>query len=132
MNSRYISNKVKQNVLAKQNNKCAASVKDYNCLLWITNGGNFDESGYEFDHIDEYSITKNNCEENIQALCPNCHAVKTKRFKKNKHLFTTSELNNGSAVMEIDNTNIFSKKRKIKDTFSDPNTNSDTCMNIDN
>lgn len=118
MNSRYIPVAVKQNVLIRQNYKCAASIKDYNCLLWIINEGYFDESGYEFDHIDEYSITKDNSENNIQALCPNCHAVKTKRFKKNKNLFTTNQLNSGKGLMEIDK-DVDKKKRKIKNELMD-------------
>jgi 5-methylcytosine-specific restriction endonuclease McrA len=108
--TRYISQKIKQNVLQRQEYKCA-KIKDYRCLLWICNNGIFDEAGYEFDHIEEYSITKNNLEDNIQALCPNCHTVKTKRFLKNKNIFTTIELDNGAGLMDID---IYSnKKRKI-------------------
>ena len=106
--SRYISDKIKKNVLERQENKCA-KIKNYKCLLWISNDGIFDEAGYEFDHINEFSITKNNLEDNIQALCPNCHAVKTKRFLKNKNTFTTTEMDNGLCFMDIDNS---SKKRK--------------------
>ena len=111
MSKKYISNSVKQLILSRQNNKCAASVKDYKCLLWIVNEGTFDEAGYEFDHIDEYCISKDNSETNIQALCPNCHAVKTKRFLKNKNTFTTTEMNGGACFMDIV---IDSKKRKMK------------------
>ena len=106
--SRYISNKIKKNVLQKQEYKCA-KIKDYKCLLWICNNGIFDDAGYEFDHIEEFSITKNNLEDNVQALCPNCHAVKTKRFLQNKNIFTTIELNNGAGLMDID---ICSKKKR--------------------
>ncbi len=109
--TRYISEKIKQNVLQSQEYKCA-KIKDYNCLLWICNNGIFDEAGYEFDHIEEFSITKNNLENNIQALCPNCHAVKTKRFLKNKNIFTTIELNNGAGLMDID-VQKYKKKRLI-------------------
>ena len=45
MSKKYISNSVKQLILSRQNNKCAASVKDYKCLLWIVNEGTFDEAG---------------------------------------------------------------------------------------
>ena len=50
--------------------------------LWEKQGGNkgsFDESGYEIDHIIEYSLTGNDSIENLQALCSMCHKTKTKR-----------------------------------------------------
>jgi hypothetical protein len=102
MIKRYISIIVKNNILQKQNYKCANSIKNYKCLLWTTNNGFFDEAGYEFDHIDEFCLTFDNTLNNIQALCPNCHAVKTKRFMNNKKKFTTSELDNGADVMDIE------------------------------
>jgi hypothetical protein len=115
--SRYISENIKKNVLQFQNYKCAnnpnipaLNLNDYKCLLWICNDGNFDESGYDFDHIDEHSITSNNSISNIQALCPNCHRVKTKKFMRNKQLFTTRQMANGAELMDID---ISIKKRKI-------------------
>lgn len=115
-NSRYISEKTKKLVLEFQNYQCAnnpikpaLNLHDYKCLLWICNHGLFDESGYDFDHINEHSITSDNSIYNIQALCPNCHRVKTKKFVKNKHIFTTSELAEGREIMDIDKPN---KKRK--------------------
>ena len=51
--------------------------------MWIKSGkkqGNFDESGYEIDHIHEFSQTHDNNESNLQALCKTCHGVKTSRF----------------------------------------------------
>ena len=114
MRSRYISGKIKKSVLESQNYKCAnnpnasaLNLNEYKCLLWICYDGIFDESGYEFDHIDEYSITLDNSLSNIQALCPNCHSVKTKKFIKNKQLFTTTQMSNGHELMDID------KKRKL-------------------
>ena len=114
--SRYISTKVKEQVLIRQNYKCANSpdkpalnLIDYKCLIWFCYDGTFDESGYDFDHIDEHSISANNSLDNIQALCPNCHRVKTKRFMKQKQDFTTSQLASGQQHMEIDN---LPKKRK--------------------
>jgi 5-methylcytosine-specific restriction endonuclease McrA len=99
---KYISIVVKNHILQQQNYKCANTIKNYKCLLWTTNNGFFDEAGYEFDHIDEFCLTSNNTLNNIQALCPNCHSVKTKRFMNNKKKFTTSELDNGANVMDID------------------------------
>jgi len=99
---RHIPKYITDAVLKRQNNKCANSIKDYECLLWKINNGNFDDAGYQFDHINEYCLTKDNSLENIQALCPNCHSVKTKRFRKNKNIFTTQELNDGCCIMELD------------------------------
>ena len=100
---KYICREVKDIVLKNQQYKCANSIKNYNCLLWMINNGNFDEAGYQFDHINEYCLSSDNSVTNIQALCPNCHAVKTKRFMQNKKIFSTFELDNGSGIMEVDN-----------------------------
>jgi hypothetical protein len=115
--SRYISVKIKEQVLIRQDYKCANSpcqpalnLSDYKCLIWIFYNGTFDESGYDFDHIDEHSISGNNSLENIQALCPNCHRVKTKRFMKQKQDFTTSQLAIGQQHMDTDEK---PKKRKL-------------------
>ena len=107
-NSNHISEEVKQYILTKQNNKCAntpyipaLNLHDYNCYQWKFNYGNFDESGYIIHHINECSISMDNSITNIQALCPNCYAVKLKRFnKQNKH-FTTSQLAVGMEYMDI-------------------------------
>lgn len=45
--------------------------------------GIFNEAGYEIDHIKEFSISHDNSEENLQALCPICHSFKTKKFMNN-------------------------------------------------
>jgi hypothetical protein len=63
--------------------------------------GFFDESGYEIDHIDEFSKTHNNELSNLQLLCACCHKVKTKLFLKNKCIFTSTEINNGACLMDV-------------------------------
>jgi len=115
--SRYINEKTKKLVLEYQNYKCANSplspainLNDYKCLLWICYDGTFDDAGYDFDHIEEHSHTNDNSIDNIQALCPNCHRVKTKKFMKNKQQFTTLEMANGQQLMDIDKP---IKKRKV-------------------
>jgi predicted HNH restriction endonuclease len=45
---------------------------------------------FKKDNIDVNHIS------NLQALCPNCHAVKTKRFMKQKKIFTSEEIDFGS------------------------------------
>ena len=39
----------------------------------------FDESGYDIDHIVELRSGGSNEVDNLQALCPACHRVKTSR-----------------------------------------------------
>lgn len=102
-NSRYISQKVRKQILEKQNYKCGNiyGINNYYCKLWKYENGNFDEAGYEFDHIEEYCLTQNNSINNIQALCPSCHKVKTKIFIKQKGLYSSIEISNGMSIMEI-------------------------------
>lgn len=77
-------------------------LQGYNCPLWrlydddgIYNNGVFDESGYEIDHINEWSKTRNDNIDNLQALCCMCHRVKTKAFAMN-HKSNKSDISNRS------------------------------------
>ncbi len=90
---RKITYSVKKQIAGKQYNKCAnnpniilAGLSDYKCPLWqnidIDIRGCFDESGYEIDHIVEFSLTNNDDISNLQALCKSCHTVKTKNFNR--------------------------------------------------
>jgi hypothetical protein len=89
-----ITESVKKTVAARQSFKCANNQSDawassptnYDCTLWQCRDGTFDEAGYEIDHIAEVSISGDNSVENLQALCPMCHRVKTKRFLQQKKL----------------------------------------------
>jgi hypothetical protein len=86
MSTRKLGEATKKLVAGKQYYKCAR-IKEYECPLWNQNNdkrGSFDESGYEIDHIVEYSKTKDDSIDNLQALCHSCHAVKTKRFTADK------------------------------------------------
>ena len=126
---RSITKFVKKLVLQRQDYKCANSIvnpsinlSDYECLLWKYRDGKFDLAGYEFDHIDEYCHSRNSDMSNIQALCPNCHAVKTRKFLKNKKLYTSTELASGlnctddsdASTTKNDPTNDISNKPKNK------------------
>ena len=108
---KYICREVKDMVLKNQQYKCANSIKDYNCLLWMINNGNFDESGYQFDHINEFCLSSDNTVNNIQALCPNCHAVKTKRFMGDKSMNSLERHNDYTPMTDKDT--IIKKKRKL-------------------
>ena len=116
-----ITQKTKDLIINRQYNRCANSplkpalnLTGYACPFWIYNNGVFDDSGYAIDHIDEVSITSNNELENLQALCHNCHAVKTRKFKNHKNMFTTSQLHTGAGFMDVDNDEPAKKKRKME------------------
>ena len=116
MNSRYIRKEVREQ-LFENNTKCANYpnsniILNYNCPMWLLYNGNFDSSGFEIDHINEFSKTCNNDLENLQLLCACCHKVKTKLFIKNKCTFTYSEIRNGSCLMDIVEDNIIKKRKK--------------------
>jgi len=79
----------------------AVGCKDYICPMWIAYGGYFDESGYQIDHIIEVTHGGGNNIENLQLLCPSCHAVKTKRASRQKWSFDSVEIDSGVAHMDI-------------------------------
>jgi hypothetical protein len=54
---------VKENILRKQNHRCAHCRKTLNVVDWDHKNGD----------------RSNNKENNCQALCPNCHAIKTRK-----------------------------------------------------
>ena len=62
----YFSSEIKSQILKEQNYKCADCKKFLNV--------------YDFDHID--NDRSNNDYNNCQALCPICHALKTRKTKK--------------------------------------------------
>lgn len=91
MASRYISVQIKQEILENQKYKCANkptvylyNIEGYKCKLWQNkeNPGLMAKGGYEIDHRIEFALTRDNDIMNLQALCPECHKVKTKNFMK--------------------------------------------------
>ena len=91
---RTVTESQKKRIAGRQFYRCANSpdkqligLENHKCLLWKiqdSNQGIFDESGYEIDHIIEHSVSKDDRDANLQALCVSCHKVKTKRFNSNK------------------------------------------------
>jgi hypothetical protein len=87
MSIRDIKEATKKKIAGKQFYRCANkpditlyNLENYNCPMWSLYNGSFDESGYDIDHIIEFSISQNNMEDNLQALCVSCHRVKTRNF----------------------------------------------------
>jgi hypothetical protein len=85
---RNVSESLKKHVAGNQNFKCAnnpeANIKGldgYECPKWKFNQGSFDTACYEIDHIKEHCLTHDDSIGNLQALCHDCHAVKTRLFK---------------------------------------------------
>jgi hypothetical protein len=62
----HFSDSVKQNILRKQDHKCAHCKRILNVVDWDHKNGN----------------RSNNNESNCQALCPNCHAIKTRSTRR--------------------------------------------------
>jgi hypothetical protein len=93
--SRKLTEAKKKIIAGRQYYKCAnkpgtklEGLVDYECPLWKNIDkelrGNFDASGYDIDHIVEFCITQDDNENNLQALCNNCHSYKTRRFMMNR------------------------------------------------
>jgi 5-methylcytosine-specific restriction endonuclease McrA len=118
MKRRIISLDIRKELLNKEvcdnrPEKPAVGCKGYLCPLWKSNGGFFDESGKQIDHIVEFCHGGTNDIFNLQVLCPCCHAVKTKRAQTQKWDFTSVQIDNGSAHMQIEN----QVKRKRSNSF---------------
>ena len=84
----------KKFIAGRQFNKCAnkpgailKGFETYECPLWQRadeHRGCFDQSGYDIDHIIEFSISHDDTNDNLQALCKSCHSMKTKKFAMEK------------------------------------------------
>ena len=86
---RKVTASEKAQVAGRQHYTCANKpntnvVPDYNCPLWLNSNGNFDQSGYDIDHIKEFCNTHDDSLNNLQALCKSCHSVKTRRFNSKR------------------------------------------------
>ena len=89
---RLVSDSLKKAIAGRQFYQCAnkphinlCGLEGYSCPLWRALDlfrGNFDESGYDIDHIIPLASGGSNSEDNLQALCKSCHGVKTKRFNR--------------------------------------------------
>ena len=93
---RTVKQMQRKEIAENQNYKCANNpnsttklygLDSYACPCWTDKKrqGTFDKSGYEVDHIIEWSISHDDNDSNLQALCPACHNVKTNNFIKEQH-----------------------------------------------
>ncbi|CAN0116214.1 unnamed protein product, partial [Phaeothamnion confervicola] len=86
---RSLSESTKKLIAGRQSYRCANApgsnvIPGYQCDRWINDIGCFNESGYDIDHIVEVADGGGNGIENLQALCPSCHRVKTKASSRER------------------------------------------------
>jgi len=108
MVKRKVTESVKKSIAAKQDFKCANFpgsniIPDYECVYHKCRSGTFDESGYEIDHIIEFSETQDDKVSNLQALCLPCHRVKTTRFNREKRKSKTKTKTKGKSKTKSTN-----------------------------
>jgi len=87
--ARKLPESIKKAIAGRQNYQCANSpgsnrIPRYKCDRWLIGGGNFNQSGYDIDHIIEVADGGGNDITNLQALCPGCHRVKTNTSSRNR------------------------------------------------
>jgi hypothetical protein len=135
-NIRKVRESTKKLIVGAQSQKCNNSpgsnlkrLEKYKCPMWIFNEGIFDEGSYEIDHIVEWSISKNDDINNLQALCPNCHRVKTRKFCADKR----KDDKNLPIIMNDDDIDKI-KKNNIKNTIivEEKNELIDECLDEKN
>lgn len=94
MRERKLSKAGKDRIAGRQRFKCAnypgselKHLQNFVCPLWQNNDifkGNFGESGFHVDHIVEFADGGSDEDYNLQALCMDCHAIKTKKYQSLK------------------------------------------------
>ena len=72
----HISSEKKLLIAGEQLFQCAGDRA--RCPMWRLNGGNFDATGFEIDHIDDWHRSYRSDRRVLQALCHSCHALKTR------------------------------------------------------
>lgn len=110
----YIKRSDEMELLRKQKFRCANSVGSnlynigtYECILWKLYGGTFDEAGYQIAYWGH---------NNLQLLCPQCHAVKTLNSQKNnkgKISQKSSDDNESSDSESSDDSNTIIEQYKL-------------------
>ena len=129
---RKLTDSIKKTIASRQNYKCAnklgsnlRGLEGFKCSCWKEDqGGSFDESGYEIDHIIEFCISHDDDKKNLQALCTTCHRVKTKRFMEEHTI-------NKQKIRKVSKTKKNSNSYETIDTVKKNCTKNkyDTCRN---
>ena len=131
-------------IAARQRYKCANEpgsnikyLEKFLCPQWKDIDefkGNFDEGGFEIDHITEFCIGQNDHADNLQALCTTCHSVKHKKFmmycnKEGKNNVITNNNNNTYNIYINIYVNKAYKWKKCKNQFDSDNNSDDKSNN---
>lgn len=74
--------------LSESNKKIIAFKQDYKCFICKQ----ILPPSFQVDHIIPHSISLDDTEENLQALCPNCHSIKTQR--ENSRIYNFKKIQN--------------------------------------
>jgi len=113
-----VTNAMKKQIAGRQrfkcNNKPGSNLKgleNYECPLWLMSNdkGSFDATGYEIDHIIEWSLTQTDNLINLQALCSTCHKMKAKNFIMNNKCAKNISITSTTCITD----NHFSLDEKI-------------------
>ncbi len=67
----------KLHVAARQNFRCA-TVDRTSCPRWLLDNGVFGHDAFEIDHVTPHSAGGSDDVDNLRALCPACHAIRTR------------------------------------------------------
>jgi hypothetical protein len=146
-----ISQKIKNEILIKQNFKCAnipgvhiRYLSNFSCPLWTRSNGDLEkisdtpsEYAYNIDHIVEHSISSDNNISNLCALCISCHYIKTRNYlnvldyskKKSYEVQVPTCHFNLYEYTESDNLTIFSKSEYYPGRFIINKNNVDPFLN---
>lgn len=143
-----ISQKIKNEILIKQNFKCAnipgvhiRYLSNFSCPLWARNNGDLEkisdtpsEYSYNIDHIVEHSISSDNNVSNLCALCISCHYIKTRNYLNvldysKKKSYESNDNFNLYEYTESDNLTIFSKSEYYPGRFIINKNNVDSFLN---
>lgn len=111
---RWISNRNAKRRLTEAEKKAVAAEQRWHCALC-------DQlfQIYEVDHIEQFCIRGNNDRRNLQALCCDCHAIKTRKDREYGDALFEKCLERSSSL-HGKNGNIFSQyfnKTKIKSSL---------------
>lgn len=103
-----LSDGKKKYVAGSQQYRCAnflnpGRIGNYVCPMGFRpeSKGNFDQSGYEIDHITEVAEDGTNDFSNLQALCLCCHRVKTNLYNMNRRSTQTVSDEESDSVQEF-------------------------------